>query len=206
MLQALVEALPHYTQKDLTVIQRQTALGAWRSEVWTKREFAPRELMFAPSSSQLKETHVTGAANCPIALPAHGPGAHPEGQNVALDGRTRTSIARKGLIDGDEHIGSLFWLVQRTSEATEANMSLEQTSFEMSCTIHVVKKLKHHSNWDSEDLPKIPVLTNRKTIKQHQRLAMLLENKKDGPERSSGSSGLEKKGSGSPGSLEQQGQ
>ena len=81
-------------------------------------------------------------------------------------------------------------------------MSLEQTSFEMSCTIHVVKKLKHQSRWDSEDLPKIPVLMNRKTIKQHQRLAMFLETKKDGPERSSGSSGVEKKGSGS---LEQQG-
>ena len=196
MLQGLIEALPQYTPKDLAVIERQTPHGVWRSEVWTKREFAPRELIFAPSSSQLKETHVMSAANCPIALPAHGPGAHPEGHNVALDGRTRTSIARKGLIDGEEHIGSLFWLVQRTSEATEANMSLEQTSFEMSCTIHVVKKLKHHSNWDSEDLPKIPVRMNRKTIKQHQRLAVFLEPKKDGAERSSGSSGLEKKGSG----------
>ena len=37
---------------------------------------------------------------------------------------------------------------------------------------------------------------NRKTIKQHQRLAMLLENKKPDPERSSVSSGVEKKGSG----------
>ena len=85
MLQALVEALPHYTQKDLAAIQRQNALGAWRSEVWTKRDFAPRELMFAPSSSQLKDTHAMFAANCPIGLPAQGPGKHPEqGQVVAL--------------------------------------------------------------------------------------------------------------------------
>ena len=72
----------------------------------------------------------------------------------------------------------------------------------MNCTIHLNKKQKHNWDWQSEDLPKIPILMNRKTIKQHQRLAMLLENKKDCPERSSGSSGLEKKGSGN---LEQQG-
>ena len=142
------------------------------------------------------------AATCPIGLPAHGPGKHPEGHNVALDGRTRTCIARKGLIDGEEHTGSLFWLVHRTSDATEANMSLEQTSFEMNCTIHMIKKQKHHWDWDSEDLPKIPILMNRKTIKQHQRLALFIENKKPDHERSSGSSGVEKKGSGS---LEKQG-
>ena len=54
MLQALVHALPQYTPKDLAAIERQNAHGVWRSELWTKREFAPRELVFAPSSSQLK--------------------------------------------------------------------------------------------------------------------------------------------------------
>ena len=198
-LQALVEALPQYTSKDLAVIVRQNAHGVWRSELWTKRDFAPRELLFAPASAQLKETHLTYAANCPVGLPTHGPGKHPEVQNVAFDGRSRTSIARKGLYDGQEHTGSLFWLVHRTSDSTEANMCLEQTSFEMHLTVHLLKKQRHLSEWDTEDLPKIPILTNNKPIKQHQRLAMFLENKKDGPERSSG---VEKKGSGS---LEKQG-
>ena len=149
MLQALVEALPHYTPKDLAVIQRQNAHGAWRSELWTKREFAPRELIFAPSSSQLKETHAMCAANCPIGLPAYGPGKHPEGHIMALDGRTRTCIARKGLIDGEEHTGCLFWLVHRTSDCTETSISLEQPSFEMNCTVHLIKKQQHHWEWDS---------------------------------------------------------
>ena len=96
----------------------------------------------------------------------------------------------------------MFWLVHRTSDSTEANMALEQTPFEMNCTIHLIKKQNHHWGGDSEDLPKIPILMSRKTVNQHQRLAMFLENKKDCPERSSGSSGVEKKGSGS---LEKQG-
>ena len=65
----------------------------------------------------------------------------------------------------------------------------------MSCAIHLIKKRKHNWDWESEDLPKIPILMNRKTIKQHQRLAMFIENKKPDHERSSGSSGVEKKGS-----------
>ena len=134
-------------------------------------------------------------ANCPVGIPQHGPGKHPEGHSMALNGRTRTSIASKDLFGIAEHTGPLFWLVHRTSNITEANMSLEQTSFEMNCVLHVTKKHKHHWDWESEDLPKIPILMNRKTIKQHQRLAMFLENRKDGPERSSGSSGVEKKGS-----------
>ena len=146
-------------------------------------------------------------ANCPIGVPAYGPGKHPEGQSMALDGRARTCIASKGLIDGAEPTGSLFWLVHRTSDSTEANMTLEQTSFEMNCVLHVAKKQKHHWDWESEDLPNIPIRMNRKTIKPHQRLAMFLESKKDGPERSSG---VEKKGSPSlekksSGNLEKQG-
>ena len=122
-------------------------------------------------------------ANCPVGVPQCGPGKHPEGHSMALGGRTRTSIASKDLFDGAEHTGSLFWLVHRTSDSTEANMSLEQTPFEMHCTIHLIKKHKHNWDWQSEDLPKIPILMNRKTIKQHQRLAMFLEPKKDGPEK-----------------------
>ena len=137
------------------------------------------------------------AANCPIGLPAHGPGKHPEGHNVALDGRTRTCIARKGLIDGEEHTGCLFWLVHRTSNITQANMTLEQTPFEMNCVLHVTKKQKHHWDWESEDLPKIPIRMNRRTIKPHQRLAMSLESKKDGPETRAGHREWRRKGSGS---------
>ena len=113
---------------------------------------------------------------------------------MALDGRTRTCIAITGLIDGAEHAGSLFWLVHRTSDSTEANMTLEQPPFDMCCTIHLNKKQKHNWDWESDDLPKIPTRMNRQTIKPHQRLAMLLERKKDCPERSSG---VEKKGAGS---------
>ena len=118
---------------------------------------------------------------------------------MALDGRTRTCIASKGLIGGAAHTGSLFWLVHRTSDSTEAKLTLENTSFYMCCTVHLNKKQTHSWDWESEDLPNIPIRMNRNTIKQHQRLAMFLESKKDCPDRSSGA---ETKGSGS---LEKQG-
>ena len=41
VLQALVEALPLYTPKDLAVIERQNAHGVWRSELWTKKGLRP---------------------------------------------------------------------------------------------------------------------------------------------------------------------
>merc|ERR1712214_47196 len=96
-------------------------------------------------------------ANCPIGVPAYGPGKHPEGHAMALDGRTRICIASKDLIDGAEHTGPLFWLVHRTSDSAQANMALEEPSCELYCTILVNNKQNHSWDWDTEDLPKIPV-------------------------------------------------
>ena len=130
-LEALVDALPDYTAKDFAIFQRQNAHGVWKSEVWTKRDFDPREILLAPCSSQLKETHIMSSANCPVALPAHGPGKHPEARAMPFDGRTRTSIATNDLLDSTEHTGSLFWLVNRTSGAALANLALEETTCEL---------------------------------------------------------------------------
>ena len=86
--------------------------------------------------------------------------------------------------------GPGFWLVHRTSDAALANLALEETTCELYCSTFVNKKANQSWGWDPRDMPKIAILTNRKAIKAHQRLAMFFEQKKEGSEsRPSGASG-----------------
>ena len=180
-LETLAEQMPQYTPKDLVVCHRQNDKGAWRQEVWTFRAFEAFELQLAPLSSQLKDTHLMANANAVVGIPRHGPGAHPDGQSLALDGRTRNSIAAKGVIDATEHRGSLFWIVGRTSKASEANLTLESVAWEHKVTLVMPhKKRKLTTEWESKDLPTIPILVNKKPLKAHTRLVMFVaETKKE---------------------------
>ena len=134
-LESLVDAVPSYTEKDLVVCHRQNSSGAWKCELWTKRDFEKRELVFAPMSSQLKETHLSFAHNCVIGVPQHGPGAPSEPLALALDGRGRASLASQNLVDQSEHTGSLFWLVQRVSPQEPANMALDLVGWSHKVTL-----------------------------------------------------------------------
>ena len=79
-LQALMQALPTYTDDDFVIANRKTEKGVWKSELYTKRTFEPLEIMFGPCSSQLKETHLMLSANAPVGLPKGG------GLGAALQG------------------------------------------------------------------------------------------------------------------------
>ena len=72
-----------------------------------------------------------------VGLPKHGRGAHPENQNLALDGRGKNLIANKDVLDGDEHMGSLFWLVGKTSNSSDANLSMGMATFEQQIKVHL---------------------------------------------------------------------
>ena len=104
---------------------------------------------------------------------------------MALDGRSRTSLASQDLIDSTEHKGSLFWLVLRSSDKSLANMVFESVSWEHKITISMpLKKRKHSVEWEAKDLPSVPLLINKKPIKAHERLVVVLappkkEEKKD---------------------------
>ena len=175
-LESLASVMPQYTEKDLAVCHRQNAKGAWKCELWTKRDFGPRELLFAPLSSQIKETHLTLSANCQIGVPVHGDGSSPKGRFLSIDGRSRASLAAKGLVDHCEHTGSLFWVVERTTEKLQANMALETISWEHTVTLHLpLKKTKHTVETESKDLPGLSVLVNRKAVKAHVRLLVHME-------------------------------
>ena len=73
-LQAMSEVLPKWTLKDFVVVHRRAekGLGVWKGEVWTKRDFEALEILLAPHSSQLKDTHLTGSAHAGVTLPKNG--------------------------------------------------------------------------------------------------------------------------------------
>ena len=101
--------------------------------------------------------------------------------SLTLDGRGRTSIARKGMIDDSEHKGSLFWLVARTSKPLECNLVFETVTWEnkVSFNLPAKKKQKTSVDWDSSELPSIPILVNKKAIKKHTKLAVFQKDEKD---------------------------
>jgi flagellar biosynthesis GTPase FlhF len=180
-LQSLYEVLPTYTDKDLVVCNRQNDKGGWKTELWTARPFAAEELIFAPLSSALKDSHLTDLKNAVVGIPKYGCGKHPQDQALALDGRGRYTIAHAGSLDGTEYTGSLFWLVSRTSAMERANMSLENVSWEHTVKVSLPLKSgkKRAVEWASKDLPTIPVLMNKQKIEAHMRLAVFHDEEKD---------------------------
>ena len=93
---------------------------------------------------------------------------------MALDGRTRASIASQDLVDGTEHTGSFFWLVRRTSDQALVNMEFHDMSWEQKIVLNLPlkKQRKHTVEWEAADLPKVELLFNKKAIKAHVRLAV----------------------------------
>jgi hypothetical protein len=173
-LEALAGVVPEYTDKDLLVCHRMTPSGVWKDELWTLRSFAPYELAFAPLVSQLKDTHLTLAANAVLGVPKHGHGAHPEQQVLALDGRMNNMLAKQGSIDDTKHMGILYFLVQRSQNPEDANMSIENLSWEYKVTLTMPTKKPKKSivQWDAQDLPTIPILVNKERIEEHTRLIL----------------------------------
>ena len=180
-MQALSESLPKFSDKDFLVVHRKSDKGLWKDELWTKRDFEPLEIQLGPFSSQLKDTHLMASAHAVVGLPKHGRGAHPEHLCVALDGRGKTQMAEKGSIDSEEHRGSLFWLVERTSKPSEANLTFEHATLEQHTKVSLPGPKRRKVNmvqWETSELPTIPILVNKKAIKKHIKLFVFQAEKK----------------------------
>ena len=72
-------------------------------------------------------------------------------------------------------------MVARTSKVSEANMSLENVTFEK--TIKVIlpaaKKRKRWSHtWEPSEMPQVPILVNKSKIEKDMKLLMFLPGKK----------------------------
>ena len=177
---ALMEALPSFGPADLVVCHRTKAKGHPITEVWTSRDFVARELLFGPATTEVKEGLWTKTSSVFLAVPQQGPGKHPEGKMLGLDGRGRSSLSSSEVFDTSERRGNLFWVVQRTSEKKEANMILEQVSWSADVALNVGTK-KKKVTWASEDLPKLPIMVNPSAIKAHTRLVLHVEPQKQPP-------------------------
>ena len=182
-LEALHETLPKYTQNDFVVCQRKTSMGVWMCELYTKRSFEPWEILLAPHSSQIKDTHLMASGHAVVSLPKCGRGAHPENLSLALDGRGRTMIASAGAVDPAEHTGSLFWLVMRTTNQEQANLELENMAWQQQITVNLPVPVSKRRKvepiaWAPSELPSLPILVNKKAIEKHVRLAMFMPEKK----------------------------
>jgi hypothetical protein len=181
-LQALSEVLPKFTEKDFVVLNRKNDKGLWKSEIFTNRDFEPLEIMLAPFSSQIKETHLMAAAHAVVTLPKNGPGAHPENLCLAMDGRCRNMIASKDSVDPEEHTGSLYWIVTRTSDPQEVNLELEIFTWEQQIKVNLPGSKKRKVDpvqWLPSQCPSFPVLINKKAIQKHTKLCMFLAPKSE---------------------------
>ena len=109
-------------------------------------------------------------------------GGHPENQTLALDGRSRHMMANKGSCSQEEHKGSLYWMVSRTTQAMEANLVFDTCTFQsqIKVTLPAPKKRKTHvSEWEHAELPARPVLVNKKAINKHTKLSVFQAEKKN---------------------------
>ena len=82
-------------------------------------------------------------------------------------------MAQEGSIDTEEHIGSFFWLVGRTSKGKEANMEMQTASFERSykVTLPGPKRRKvSNVSWDPNEMPSLPIMVNKKALKKNTKL------------------------------------
>ena len=163
---------------------RRNDQGVWKGEVYAKRDFMPFEILLAPHTSQLKDTHLTNQANANVSLPRHGRGSHPEDGHLSLDGRCRNLLASSGSLDEQTHTGSLFWLVTRSCDPSEANMEQECAQFEATfkCSFTGSPALKKRKvdpvEWSRQEMPGIPFLFNSKPIAARTKLVMHLPSKK----------------------------
>ena len=116
-----------------------------------------------------------------VSLPKHGRGAHPENSSLALDGRSKNLLAPAGLVGPSEYLGSLFWVVTRSSKAAEANMSFENIAFEstVKMTLPAPKKRKvETSTWSATENPQLPIMVNKGALKKNIKLVIFQAEKK----------------------------
>ena len=93
-------------------------------------------------------------------------------------------MAAKGSTDAEEHLGSFFWMVGRTSKAKDANMELQSVTFERSYRVALPaangpkRRKVTLENWHSTEMPTLPILVNSKALHKNTKLLVLQQEKK----------------------------
>ena len=162
MMHCLNETLPTFGKDELMVI--------WGVEVWTLKDFEPQTLIFAPHSSQLKDSHLMLHHHAVVGAPKHGRGSHPTGKVIALDGRSKNKVGLQGEGEGPQ-VGEIFWVIERTSKAKDANLVFEPATAKMTLNMAIAGTKKPRTDtWKEQDMPHIPLLINKHKVRKQTKL------------------------------------
>jgi len=192
-LDALMYSIAHPGDLDLIICHRKNSKGIYITEAWTSKRFEPYEIAIAPASCEIKDRLYTGSNAAMIGVPLRGSGSHPEGKLLAQDGRGRNSISSPDTVEKDPQLGSVFWIIERTSTRKEANLILEPVSFSIKIDVNFdghsgsqpskkrkCSKSSEHSivsntsqEWQASETPQVLVLVNPEAIEKHTKLIAL---------------------------------
>ena len=101
--------------------------------------------------------------------------AVPDNKLFALDGRGKTHLSQA---DPHNHVpkttGSLFWAIERTSTAKDANLSLAWTSVQIpEVNINVPGEKVARKSFGKDKFPSIPILRNTRAVPANTRLVAI---------------------------------
>ena len=163
-MELLAERMPVYEEgKDLALVHRVNKAGARRTEVWTLRAFAPGTLKFAPFTIELKDRMYTHNMSVHVELPKD---AVPGNRVLALDGRNRGHLAHaQPRLHVPGAVGSLFWCIDRTQDASLANVFLVYCHVTASeVQVHIPGVLAKQRKFTKDNFPQVPMLTNKHDV------------------------------------------
>ena len=93
---------------------------------------------------------------------------------LALDGRIHNHITHANLKQlVASATGNLFWVVQRTSNRKEANLSVEYGTLRCNDMSVTLPSGVHNAKLTKNSLPSVPVLVNKRVISVNTRLMAL---------------------------------
>ena len=78
-------------------------------------------------------------------------------------------------MDKEEHHGSLFWVIARTSETKEANLELGNNTWSRNIKMNLPAPKKRKTEvieWEPSELPSFPILLSKKAIGKHTKLCV----------------------------------
>ena len=150
------------TESEICLVKRGKSL-----EVWTKVPFAKGKLVLVPFATELKDRYWTygKAVSVSCAL-------LPAGKTLAIDGRLHQKPPKQTEGDDSDRSFSMFWAVQRTTDAKDANLKLEWVSVCVSIAVTLHMKRSFDTATEPGDL-KLPLLVNTAKIDAHTRLIAL---------------------------------
>ena len=164
--------MPKYSEKDLGVIHRMNHHGAKTTEVWTMRNFGPGTLLFSPVTSEMKTRMYTHNTCVHVNL---GKESVPGNKLLALDGRGKTHLSHE---KKRQHVpvatGSLFWAIQRTAQASDANLSLATCTLAFpGIKLTIPGQTAHTPKIPKGMCPGIPILKNMAAVPANTRLVAM---------------------------------